>query len=259
MSSGVPSTHPSNLRDAIEGLYAAFARYRVETLSGCPCCTSEEHGRVLASKPVRALTPDDLLRYAFKAMSTWGTVEDFKHFLPRVFELAIADDPNWPPVEIVLGKLSYGKWRQWPERERQALGAFLRALWSEMLGCYPFAIKSDSCLCAIGQAEEEVAPYLDQWAVEEGEAAAMHLADFIDWNAGCLSNKPRRVELVNAFWRDRPRQAEQVLAWVLDAARGQQLEAAFFRAADPIVQSHLSAAIDQHGQMRQRQSAVSGK
>ena len=259
MSVGVPATHPSNLRDAIEGLYAAFARYRVETLLGCPCCTSDEHGRVLASKAVRGLTPDDLRRYAFKAMTTWGTVEDFKHFVPRVFELAIADDPNWPDVEIVFGKLDYGRWRHWPERERQAVEAFLRALWREMLGRYPFAIDSDSCLCAIGRVEEDVGPYLDEWAADEGEAAALQLADFIDWNAGNLSNKPRQVELVNAFWRERPRQAEQALAWMLDAERKRQLEAAFFRAVDPAVQSALSQAIEQHGQMRQRHLALGSK
>ncbi len=33
------------------------------------------------------LNEDDLSRFTGKAMTTWGNANDYKHFLPRIFEL----------------------------------------------------------------------------------------------------------------------------------------------------------------------------
>jgi hypothetical protein len=76
------------LAEAIENLYRAFARYSLRKhVEGCPCCVRERDKRALESKPLRQLASSDLGRYAFKAMTTWGNQDDFRHFLPRIFEL----------------------------------------------------------------------------------------------------------------------------------------------------------------------------
>src|SRR3954469_6697600 len=121
----MPSFAP-NLADATRQLYTTFRRYKVEKLLGCPCCTSDEHGMLLASRPLKNLTASDLEQYAFKAMTTWGTVSDFKHFLPRIFELAAHQDfESSSDVEVILGKLRYGDWDRWAAEERAAVTNFL--------------------------------------------------------------------------------------------------------------------------------------
>ena len=69
-------------------------------------------------------------------MSTLGTREDFKHFLPRLLELAA--DPD-PPLGLglepggILMKLEYGECRKWPEAEQAALLDFFTASWRAAL------------------------------------------------------------------------------------------------------------------------------
>jgi hypothetical protein len=116
-----------------ESLYTTFARYPLKpTLRGCPCCVSEADKSRLHVAPLRELTSEDLSRYAWKAMSTFGDEEDFKHFLPRMLELmALGDSPV--DDDLLLHKLEYAKWRTWPAEEVQAVEAFLLEWWQSSL------------------------------------------------------------------------------------------------------------------------------
>jgi hypothetical protein len=111
----------------VEQLYSVFKRYPLSVpVEGCPHCTSQHDEQRLASKPLRLLAAEALERFAFKAMTTWGSVDDFKHSLPRLFELVTdsvgVGDTN---VEALLGKLPYAHWHRWPARERAAVHDFL--------------------------------------------------------------------------------------------------------------------------------------
>ncbi len=75
---------------------------------------------------------EDISHYSFKAMTTWGDVEDFKHFLPRLLELSATTGLAYG-YEVVLGKLEYAKWNEWEETEKDAIRAFLLAWWTESL------------------------------------------------------------------------------------------------------------------------------
>ena len=80
-------SHP-DLEGAIAALYDAFASYGLaDVVEGCPCCVSAEDQARLRSKPLRLLIDGDLGGFAFSALSTWGTLHDLKHFLPRILEL----------------------------------------------------------------------------------------------------------------------------------------------------------------------------
>src|SRR5687768_7110520 len=140
MSDSTQSPPPMTpeLSGAIQDLYAVFRRYRSVSFEGCPDCTSPAETARLAAPLLRELNPDDLARYAFKAMTTWGTIDDFKHFLPRIFDLlAQTGGGSWIEPEIVFGKLPYGKWTTWPRRERDALLAYMDALWNDILARFP--------------------------------------------------------------------------------------------------------------------------
>ncbi len=119
----------TNLEKSIEGLYETFAVYAYDPeMGGCPCCVTEEEKHDI-NKPLKMLQREDIDRYAFKAMTTWGTTENFKHYLPRIFEL-LTHGELLTDTFVILGKLSHGKWRTWPENEQQTIEDFLFAWWS---------------------------------------------------------------------------------------------------------------------------------
>ena len=74
MTSHIPSPR---LVEVIQELYRAFKPYQVRRHpEGCPCCVSDADRSRLFSKPLTKLSEDDLGRFAWKAVTSWGTVED---------------------------------------------------------------------------------------------------------------------------------------------------------------------------------------
>jgi len=152
------------LAAAIEGLYEMFSAYPLAAkIDGCPCCVSDQDESSLHRKPLHELTAEDLSRYAFKALTTWGTKNDFKHFLPRLLELVTEKDgiANEIDLAVLFGKLEYAHWNTWPARERAAVRRYLTVLWLFVLSVPMEAVKIDEYLCAIGQAEDDMSSYLD--------------------------------------------------------------------------------------------------
>ena len=250
-----------DLQRSIAHLYRTFSGYSACGMTGCADCTSDQEGQHLAAKALKELTPQDLKRYAFKAMTTWGSVDDFKHFLPRIFELVASGElQHYVDIEVVLSKPQYGQWHQWPAREQDAVDRFFRTLWLNLLNTYPHgAENADSCLCAIGRSVDDLCFYLDAWSVACQRPAMMHLAEFIAWNSPGVDRKGRGPRLANAFWKDRPAQAKQVIDWLLDPARMQQVERAFFDYADDDPQGLLSDAFNQLGILRDTVAAAPPK
>lgn len=120
------------LQQAVDRLYVTFEAYPLTSLDGCPCCISAVNKWQVTHRALRDLTEQDLGRYAGKAMTTWGTIEDFKHFLPRLFELTAAFRTPYEEY-IVFNKLNYGQWRTWPPLEIEAIEQYLLALWDVVL------------------------------------------------------------------------------------------------------------------------------
>src|SRR6266850_5828880 len=107
--------------EEIDGLYQVFSRYRrPRRLEGCPCCTSPERAKPPLCKPLGEISAPELEHYAFKALTTWGTLADYKYFVPRILELT-EDGSLLCDIEVTLGKFSYGKFGDWPADERQAI------------------------------------------------------------------------------------------------------------------------------------------
>lgn len=115
---------------AIARLYQTFARFdsSLKTMAACSCCVTRDEVEALFSAPLAQLPPNRLQRYAFKAISTWGDENDFKHFLPRLLELALKND-------LIGDSLAFGfekaGWPSWAEVEVEAVRAF-----------WPFAVES---------------------------------------------------------------------------------------------------------------------
>src|SRR4051812_47574663 len=119
------------LNDAIERLYSVFGAYSAPAHPAyCECCVTEPEDVVLRTKPVRELTQKELNRYTFKAISTWGTVEQFKYLLPRLFELVVedVDDEYRYNPEFLFKKPRYGDFTSWPDAEKTALLSYCDVL-----------------------------------------------------------------------------------------------------------------------------------
>ncbi|MEM1321090.1 MAG: hypothetical protein AAGG75_12625 [Bacteroidota bacterium] len=97
-------------KEDIDLLYQTFAAYSLNgKIDKCPCgCISEEEEQKIYSKPLRALTVEDIGFYSNKAMTTWGEEADYKHFLPRIIELYIENPSNgWIDLDTIYNKLHH--------------------------------------------------------------------------------------------------------------------------------------------------------
>lgn len=76
------------LNKAIENLYRVFQHYELRNdTDACTCHHTPEDERRIHRAPLNQLSCHDLQGYAMDAIYTWGTGDDFKHFIPRLFEL----------------------------------------------------------------------------------------------------------------------------------------------------------------------------
>lgn len=233
------SAEEKALQLAIEDLYQVFAAYPIpENMEGCPHCVDKEASLLLISKPLRDLDAEDLDHYAFKAMTTWGTEEDFKFFLPRLFEL-LTLNARWPiEPEVIIGKLSYGKWRTWPANEQLALENFLTVLWEVILTTYPYHLTATEGLGGIAQVIDNLHPFLISWQtrLQADELPALRqLLNFISSNIDYLV-KGR----FSPFSHD---QLDQLVSWLLEKELADLLEREFFNYSANSLQDELTITL----------------
>ncbi len=201
------------LQSAIEHLYFTFASYQLrENTEACTCCHNPQDEERLHRKELRRLNSRDLEQYAMDALFVWGGVYDFKHFIPRIFELAATCGGDFLDPEMVFNKLHYGEWRAWPEPEQLAVERFFGALWHCVLDNPThkmYGDEIDGWLCGIAQAVGDLSPYLTVWLAAETENARLNLARFIAETD--FANPKYRPD---AFWGERADLFDEVAAWV---------------------------------------------
>lgn len=235
-----------DLHDAIEGLYGAFAIYPPPSYTD-PClhCHSTYDEAKLHSLPLRELGISELRDYAADALLVWGGVSDFKHFLPRIFELFVTvDDPGLALIdpEILFSKFRYGQWLTWPEGEQAAIRKFLMTLWKRVLSNSSEGgdiMDIESWLCTIAQAEDDLSPYLNLWIEDSTSSASFALSALL--LSGGMTDPGRNNR--NAFWGDREAQYRQVHTWANSAHVLQRLQRARAEANDPKSADEFEAAL----------------
>jgi hypothetical protein len=208
------------LIEAIENLYKIFESYRLRAdTEPCPCCHSSEDGARLRSKLLCKLGPKDLSKYAMDALYTWGTENDFKHFLPRILELLTQADEvgrAFVPPESVFGKLIYESWcstdwRNWPASEQAAISNYARAVWNAVLDSDPDELSTAAFdwLCAFAYAESDLSFYLDQWLAAGSANAHRNLARMIVLDGVLNATGPG-----GGYWAERSEQWQQLVDWL---------------------------------------------
>ncbi len=212
----------AELKQSIEELYKVFSAYPFKSsMEGCPCCVSDTDKEAIHSKQLRDLSEENLSRYAFKAMTTWGDVDDFRHYLPRIFELC-ATTEFIVDTFVVLGKLSYGNWRNWPIAEQVAVEAFLFKWWENAIS---FKTYFDSELfIEIYKLTKKLDELIRLWNLSLTNNSFHNLLEFIEIH---IHN------LLNGFgvFKEMEKADRIILAeWVLNNKN--QLEDSFFQLED---------------------------
>jgi hypothetical protein len=133
------------LARALDGLYDAFAGYPLkERIDLCPHCQLDAAERRLHLRPLREMTWDDLGVFSFRAMTTFGDEDDFKHFLPRLLELYVLDHRGAPhTLFMVFGKLADATWEGWPAEEVAAIRHVVEA-WQRVLAARAHESEDDA-------------------------------------------------------------------------------------------------------------------
>lgn len=215
-----------HLQQAVQQLYNAFDAPRPLAIDGCPCCTTPQELRELVVTPLRQLDSALLGRYAFKAMSTMGSEQDYLYFLPAILEeyflaggiLGAAD------LDLIIYKaVSCGL----NAEQQKALQDVLQAWWLTLLDrpdAAPFLLwEVLACAYVLGQSWQ---PYLAAWDGLKSEAATVQLAAFfIDYATTSPSEYHHYLDDAA-----QP-QLERLHVWLHRPEVAQRLEEAFF--ADP--------------------------
>lgn len=197
------------LQAAIADQYAAFNAPRPHVIQGCSCCTSAAELAALTAAPREALGAAQLDFYASKAITTVGTVDDFRYYWPRLAELTIGDR-FLTDTEIVLAKPLYGGHHTWPAPERAALVRLAAALGERFAVEEIEAGDLDMWVCAIGLLSEHLEDITTVLSplFSNAPIARANLGAFADWNRKPIETKGR---LSNAFWEYAPAGASRLL------------------------------------------------
>ncbi len=209
--------HPL-IQERVADLYATFKAPRPRNVRGCPCCTQPAALEKLTwhGQPRESISASDLDFYARKAMTTVGTTDDFRYFLPRVFEFCLDGKLDTDP-EVVFGKLPHGQWLQWPQAEQTALirlGDAISRWWMESdLQPYQDRIwpitNTSTWACCLGQYFDDLTPHLER-LLAPTDAARKNFIAFYDENADAAS----RGKMANGFWDKHSVSTASAIAWL---------------------------------------------
>lgn len=182
------------LQSAIEQVYAEFRGARPRTIEGCPCCTDRKEVCRLLAKDLRELKAKDLSNYAASLFLTIGDEPDFQYFLPRLLDIATAED-WWPSPPVLLEKLKLAHWHTWPQQRRATVKRVIDLWYAECLDAERAdGSDIDDLLCGIARADLALDEYLDALAQRPDELRA-----FFEIHARAFFKRGR---LGDSFWRD---------------------------------------------------------
>jgi hypothetical protein len=211
---------------AIERSYEVFSRNRVgpTMLVRRPDITAADIAPLAA--PVRSVPAAAIDRWLPHAVTTWGTPDDLRALLPRVFELLTAGLLA-TPAEAVFAKVRQADWGEWPIDEIRAVDDIVDALWIATIAQHPslIGLPASRVLASIAELGRELRPHLDDWLLMASSsglhaaAARRHLAE--------LARQVQNLEAIDLsvaslFWSPRPAEAERLAEWISsDVVQGQ--------------------------------------
>ncbi len=214
-----PAPQPDQLLGlAIERAYRAFERNHLGRSMVVRRRDVTAHDVAALSGPIRTVPAAAIDRWLPHAVTTWGTAEDLRSLLPRVFELLTAGLLETPP-EVVFAKLRRADAPGWPLAEQAALQDILATLWLATLSEHPAPIgfPAGRVLTALAELAHEISPQLDDWMLLLGSSnpgaapARRHLQDLLQ-HVEVLRQSGLGIEAL--FWSPRPAEAARLEMWL---------------------------------------------
>lgn len=214
-------------------MYNTFSRYPFSsTMEGCPCCVSDGDKAALHSKDLRKLSEEDIERYAFKAMTTWGDVADFKHYLPKILELTATTEFSVDTF-IVLGKLDYANWKSWPGEEIAAIEAFLPAWWANAVQHKPYY--DSELLVEVHKHIGDIDSLLNLWKLSFENNSFKNFVELVEDFHSITHRHFHYKELDKAS-------AEKLVQWIMDKKNVLEEGFFYFEAREPELAQRISNA-----------------
>lgn len=209
-----------NSEKIFKKLYSVFSSYaKPNRVIGSPITTNEGDDIRLLAKPLKSLTIEDFGTYPFKAITTWGTVEDFKYFLPRILELSyysfsLVDD------SIFFDKILYSDWQNWREDEKKVFEEYLLGMWNDASQLPEQNLQKIEILTKylnyfIKDIEHLVRTWAKQWIEDENERLFETLVMYLNTN------------WIDIFYEYKPHHS--FLKVIIESNLCERLEIAFYK------------------------------
>jgi len=191
-----------------EPLYTAFSMHtKPKHVSSCECCVNDDEIKVLLSKKLKDISAEEISHYASSVFLTVGSKQDYLYFFPRILELCLTEQFDWPDPEVVFNSILRAEFELWNSNQRDLVRALAKNKFVTLLKTDEDGSEIEQWLCAIARIEPELSDYL---ALLENTDNIKALKNFTEWNSDCASSK----RLANRFWDECPEQEQQVLAWL---------------------------------------------
>ncbi len=228
----------------VDKLYQAFQDYAAADLHEFSPLNNAvrmaEEIKHLQSTPLRELNGEQLAYFAFKTMTTWGSVDTFKHFLPRMLELS-PNEPIHLDLPGLLGKLNYAQWESWPSEEQTAVQDFVFEYWQALITSEEkgSSYELSQFLSAALDAGFAPASLLESWQLIDKEPGLGRLVDFI------LINYPD-IFVRNRFGRSkikREEHAQLMQKWLCSKDMLDKLTWHFFQFENAHLAENISKAL----------------
>lgn len=199
---------------ALDAAYEMFSGYpRPQQMEASPMRDPAKTLAALSSAPLRNLSGEQIGPYAGWALTTIGSVEDYKHFLPRILEQAVRA-PEWmgtqPPV--IASRLKMANWRTWPKSESAAvIEVFVAALRDSICRHPDDRGDASEWLCAVATLGEDVQPHLREWLDGADGNALLQIANLATQLPAITSLDPRE----QVFWANLTDEARtEIVTWL---------------------------------------------
>jgi hypothetical protein len=130
-----PQTNISlELSEHIEQLYSTFEKYPLKDQFEFD---SEDMlwdlEALLHRRPLRLMEWSEFGTYPGKALTTFGDIEDFKHFLPRIFDLYVSDfEGARYDIFYIFSRFELAGFDVWKQEEKKAVFQFLYSWLDEL-------------------------------------------------------------------------------------------------------------------------------
>jgi hypothetical protein len=238
----------SDTTERLLELYPVFVAYPAPiSLDASPIRDADTILAALQSSPLDQLTADALAYYAASALTTVGSVNDYKHFLPRILYFSIRDagymgfDPG-----IVASKLRRADWNLWPMAERMAVVNFIYAAWAyDRLQNTDDRCRAWEWIAAMATLDLQFEACLELWIRQPTANAMLQLAEG--------RQQIKSLQRSNGIWGDvSSSQGYYILQWMMSA----EVEIALVETIDAIKPSQrwqIECMLDELAELKRNQ------